>query len=102
MRHQTGRRAHRGGDGPQWLAAGAQGRGLISRAATRMIDWAVRERGMARVEWLVVPNNARSIAVAQRLGMTRDGVLRQAFPIDGVRHDVELWSVLAGEWRPGA
>jgi hypothetical protein len=31
--------------------------------------------------------------------MSRDGVLREAFPIEGVHHDVEVWSILAGEWR---
>jgi ribosomal-protein-serine acetyltransferase len=78
-----------------WLAPQAEGRGLITRAARRMIEWAVRERGMARVEWRCVPTNERSIAVAKRLGMTRDGVLREAFPHQGVRHDVEVWSLLA-------
>ena len=37
--------------------------------------------------------------------MTRDGVLRQNYLYRGVRHDSEIWSVLAPEWRgprPGA
>jgi ribosomal-protein-serine acetyltransferase len=84
-----------------WLAPEVEGRGLVTRAVRHMIDWAVGARGMARVEWRVVPENARSIAGAKRLGMTRDGVLRQAFPLNGVRHDVEVWSVLADEWRGG-
>ena len=37
-------------------------------------------------------------AVARRLGMTREGVLREAAPLHGVRHDIELWAVLASEW----
>jgi RimJ/RimL family protein N-acetyltransferase len=81
-----------------WLAAEVEGRGLITRAARHMIDWAVRDRGMGRVEWRTVPHNARSQAVAKRLGMTREGVLREAFPLGGVRHDVEVWSLLAHEW----
>lgn len=83
-----------------WLAPEVEGRGLITRAARHMIDWAIGVRGIARVEWRATPANARSIAVAQRLGMTREGVLRQAFPHDGVRHDVEVWSLLADEWPP--
>jgi RimJ/RimL family protein N-acetyltransferase len=85
-----------------WLAAEAQGRGLVARAVRRMMGWAVQDRGMTRVEWHTVPSNARSIAVAQRLGMRREGVLRQAFPMNGTRHDVEVWSLLASEWTPGA
>jgi hypothetical protein len=33
------------------------------------------------------------------LGMSRDGVLRESYPYRGVRHDSEVWSVLAPEWR---
>lgn len=82
-----------------WLAPDAQGHGLITRAAQRMIAWAVEERGINRIEWRTVPTNARSIACAKRLGMTLDGVLREAFPYNGVNHDVQVYSLLAGEWR---
>ena len=81
-----------------WLAPEAVGRGLITRASRAMIDYAFRERGMHRVEWRCATANTRSSAVAARLGMTREGVLRAATPLHGVRHDVELWSVLATEW----
>jgi RimJ/RimL family protein N-acetyltransferase len=30
--------------------------------------------------------------------MTREGLLRSNAVIDGVRHDNELWSILANEW----
>ncbi|WP_155374063.1 GNAT family N-acetyltransferase [Catellatospora vulcania] len=82
-----------------WLAPDAQGQGLITRAATRMIAWAVDERGINRVEWRTVPGNAASIACAKRLGMTLDGVLREAFPHQGENHDVQVYSLLAAEWR---
>jgi len=84
-----------------WLAPTAEGKGLITRAARHMVDWAIDTRGMGRVEWRCVPDNARSIAVAKRLGMTRDGVLREAYPHNGVRHDVEVWSgPVEGRARP--
>jgi ribosomal-protein-serine acetyltransferase len=82
-----------------WLAPSAQGRGLVTRAATVMIDWAIGVRGLSRVEWRTDPENARSRAVAQRLGMTLEGVLRSSSDIGGTRHDMEVWSVLADEWR---
>jgi hypothetical protein len=31
--------------------------------------------------------------------MTRDAVLRESYPHRGVRLDMEVWSVLAPEWR---
>ncbi|GAA2803111.1 GNAT family protein [Saccharopolyspora taberi] len=82
-----------------WLSPEAQGRGLITTAVRHMIDWAVRVRGMRRVEWRNARDNTRSSAVAQRLGMRRDGVLRENFLFRGHRHDVEIWSVLDHEWR---
>jgi len=82
-----------------WLAPSAQGQGLVTRAARQMIDWAIRVRGLNRVEWHCAVDNQRSIAVAQRLGMTREGVLRSAFSLDGARQDVEIWSLLAGDRR---
>jgi RimJ/RimL family protein N-acetyltransferase len=64
-----------------------------------MISWAVTVRGIVRVEWLVSPANAASIAVAKRLGMTYEGTMRSVFPMNGESHDLQVWSVLADEWR---
>ncbi len=55
---------------------------------------------MHRVEWDASAANTKSIAVAKRLGMTRDGVIRQNYLYRGVRHDSEIWSVLARSGRP--
>lgn len=85
-----------------WLAPAARGRGLVTTAASRMIDWAVGVRGLDRVEWLASPRNGPSIAVAERLGMTHEGTLRSVFPLDGRRHDLQVWALLAGEWRTAA
>lgn len=82
-----------------WLEPSVTGRGLVTRAARVIINWVIKERGVYRVEWQVAAGNAASIAVARRLGMSRDGVLRQSYlHPGGERHDVEIWSVLAPEW----
>ncbi|MEE1752037.1 GNAT family N-acetyltransferase [Streptomyces sp. SP18CS02] len=82
-----------------WLEPAAVGKGLVTRAARALIDWAVEERGIHRVEWWVSPENGPSIAVARRLGMSKDGVLRESHLYRGERHDEEIWSVLAPRWR---
>jgi RimJ/RimL family protein N-acetyltransferase len=81
-----------------WLSPEVTGRGLVTTAVTAMIDWAFQVRGMHRVEWRCAAGNEPSRKVAQRLGMTLDGTLRQSFPHNGERHDAEVWSVLAPEW----
>ncbi|WP_306368987.1 GNAT family N-acetyltransferase [Nocardiopsis sp. CC223A] len=82
-----------------WLEPAASGRGLVTRAVRVLIDWAIRERGVHRVEWHVDTENAPSIAVARRLGMTREGVMRGNYLYRGSRRDTEVWSVLAPEWQ---
>lgn len=81
-----------------WLSPDAEGRGLVTRAVTAMVDWAVRERGISRVEWHCVPENSRSRAVAVRLGMTHEGTLREDYEHAGRRWDSEVWALLAHEW----
>ncbi|WP_018348836.1 GNAT family N-acetyltransferase [Longispora albida] len=81
-----------------WLEPEAGGRGLVTKAARVLIDWALRVRGLSRVEWQTVPGNVASQAVAKRLGMTLDGTLRSAFPYRGTRHDVQVWSLLRDEF----
>jgi RimJ/RimL family protein N-acetyltransferase len=82
-----------------WLEETVVGRGLITRAVRVLVDWAVEERGMYRVEWIAGSGNTASLKVAKRLGMVREGVLRESYLYRGVRHDEEIWAVLAPEWR---
>jgi RimJ/RimL family protein N-acetyltransferase len=81
-----------------WIAPEHQGRGLVRRAVTHMITWAVGPRGLSRVEWRTDPRNERSRAVARALGFTLEGTLRSNFALAGERRDTDVWAMLAGEW----
>ena len=83
-----------------WLEPAGRGRGLVTRAVRLMVDWAIDVRGMYRIEWHCRPDNTASSAVARRLGMHLDGVLRGEFNYQGVRHDTEVWSLIAGDRAP--
>jgi RimJ/RimL family protein N-acetyltransferase len=65
----------------------------------KLLDWAFGERGLHRVEWKCRTDNAASQAVARRLGMWLEGRLREEFEYRGVRHDTQVWALLASEWR---
>ena len=80
-----------------WLSEEARGRGLVTEAVRAMIDWAMDVRGIHRVEWRCSPENTASSAVAKRLGMRLEGVLRESFPHRGRAEDVEVWALLASE-----
>lgn len=82
-----------------WLEPAGTGKGLVTRGARILVDWAFDERDMHRVEWHVSSANEASVNVARRLGLTREGVLREHYPYRGVRQDTEIWAVLAPEWR---
>lgn len=81
-----------------WLERAGEGQGLATRACRALIDRAFTQHGMSRVEGRAVSGNAPGIALARRLGMRRDGVLRLHSVHQGGRRDIEVWSVLAEEW----
>ncbi|MCM2416293.1 GNAT family N-acetyltransferase [Streptomyces sp. RKAG290] len=82
-----------------WLEPSAEGHGLITQVCGALLDWAFTSRGLHRAEWHCRADNDRSSAVAKRLGMTLEGVRREAWPYEGTRYDKQLWAVLAPEWR---
>ena len=82
-----------------WLEPAAEGRGLAAGACRLLLGWAFDERGLHRAEWRCRVDNERSARLAQRLNMTLEGVLRQSWPVAGVRHDKQVWAILAPEWR---
>ncbi|MDH6143696.1 MULTISPECIES: GNAT family N-acetyltransferase [Kitasatospora] len=81
-----------------WAEPAGEGLGLISAGVRHLIEYALVERGMPIVEWRSSPENTRSRAVAERAGMSLDGVLRSRYPHNGVRQNKEVWSLLAEEW----
>ena len=69
---------HGGGLGRlSWtLYAGRRGRGYATRAVRLLSDYAFAELGLKRLEAEVDPRNTRSLRVASRAGLRREGVRR--------------------------
>ena len=82
-----------------WLDAGFEGRGLVTQAVTVVLDHAFGSLGMHRVELQTTTNNTRSQSVAQRLGFTQEGVLREAAAFPSEPRDVVVYGLMASEWR---
>ena len=61
-----------------WVAAGARGRGLATRATRLLHEWARDALGLTRLEILPHVDNAPSRRVAERLGYVSTGELRKA------------------------
>ena len=80
-----------------WLAPGARGRGVATRAVKLLVRWAFETfDGLVRVElWSVVGNDA-SDAVARRAGFLEEGILRSRLPSRGTYRDVRC-SLVRGD-----
>lgn len=83
-----------------WLDQRREGRGWVTRSVVALLDHAFGEMALRRVEIYAATGNARSQAVPGRLGLRREGVLRDAENLYGHYHDLVLFAVTAPEW-PG-
>jgi ribosomal-protein-serine acetyltransferase len=82
-----------------WLAEPAQGRGVMSCAVRKLLDHAFGAWRLDRVEIHVGVQNARSRAVAQRVGFKYEGVLHEAERVGDRFIDRALYAILAGDWH---
>jgi RimJ/RimL family protein N-acetyltransferase len=82
-----------------WLAPGARGRGVASRAVRLLAQWGFAELGLSRIELTCGPDNEASARVAARCGFVREGVMRSHLRFKGGRRDTVLFSLLSDELR---
>jgi ribosomal-protein-serine acetyltransferase len=91
-----------GGEVGYWLAAAAVGRGVMTRTVAALVDMAFDDLGLHRVQLQAATGNVRSRAVADRLGLSFEGVRREAERLAHGFVDLAVYSVLAHEWRGSA
>ena len=82
-----------------WIRSRFEGRGLVTRAVERLIDEAFDVGGVHRVFIRAGEDNVRSRAIPERLGFTREGVLRGDGRGTGGYYDLVMYSMLEDEWR---
>jgi len=78
------------------------GSGYMHEALVAVIDAAFTALSLRRLEAEVDPRNAASGRLLQRLGFTREGLLRQRWVTRGEANDVVVYGLLRDEWRRGA
>ncbi len=83
-----------------WLIESAQGKGLVTRAVRALTTLAIETYDIRRVTIHAEPENEKSWKVAERLGYTYEGTLRDVFRCDGRVVNHKLYSMLAEEWKP--
>lgn len=81
-----------------WIAEQSQGRGAVTSAARALVDHAFGKWRLNRVEIRCGVGNSRSQAIPERLGFTREGLLRQAERVGDGYVDHLLYAVLSSDW----
>ena len=77
-----------------WVRREARGRGVAPRAVRLLSEWALRERGLARISLITEPENVASQRVAEKAGYHREGLLRSWMELKGERRDFVMFSLL--------
>ena len=72
--------------------------GYATEAARAPLDYAFTERGLRRVATACDTRNAASFRLMERLGMRREGHLKQSQYLYGDWHDEYIYALLRDEW----
>jgi len=75
------------------------GSGMFIKAARQVVAFTFASLGTTRLEARASVQNGRGNGALQKLGATREGILRKSFLRDGEYHDQTLWSLVAADWR---
>ena len=75
------------------------GKGLMPEALRAVMDWAFPYYNVKKIYARIDPRNERSWHVAEKLGMSREGLLRSHEIIRGERWDVLYYGILRQEWE---
>ena len=92
------RKAHGQGEIGYALGLAYRGRGYATEAARGLLAYAFAELGLHRVQATTHPDNRGSWRVMERLGMRREGHLREAVFSEGKWTDELIYGLLASEY----
>jgi ribosomal-protein-serine acetyltransferase len=83
-----------------WLGQSAMGQGVMTRACLALCHFGFNTLGLNKIIIRAAPDNARSWAIAERLGFNFEGLLRQeAYFSDDTFIDLKRYAMLAQDWR---
>jgi len=82
-----------------WVRSDATNQGVCTEAVELLLDEAFRSLGYHKVVLRIAIGNDASDRVADKLGFTREGILREELLIRGNWVDHSLWSLLDREYR---
>jgi len=85
-----------------WIAQDALGRGHATRAVRLALRFAFEHAGLHRVQPAIMPRNARSRRVVEKVGFRREGCAVRYLKIAGVWEDHVIYAMTREDWDAAA
>ena len=82
-----------------WISKDMQGKGVITKACKKLIEYAFQHLDLNRVLIKMDAQNSKSKGIPSRLGFTYEGTLRQDRMWNNGFRDTDLFSLLREEWQ---
>ncbi|MEY2536119.1 MAG: hypothetical protein QOF29_4029 [bacterium] len=82
-----------------WIDHRAGRRGHATRAVRLTLRYAFEHLGLHRVQPAIIPRNAASLRVAEKVGFRREGRALRYLRINGVWEDHEIFALTAEDWE---
>ena len=82
-----------------WLIEQSQSKGIIIKSCRALIAYCFEDLQLNRIEIRCGTENFKSMKIPERLGFTKEGILRQAEALYGKFIDLYLFSILKAEYK---
>lgn len=82
-----------------WVDLAANGRGHATNALLMLCTFAFEHAGLHRVQPAIMPRNARSHRVVEKVGFRHEGTALRYLKIAGVWEDHDIFALTREDWR---
>ena len=84
-----------------WVRSSRTGCGIASAATAQLAKFGFETLGLHRIEIVVAIGNPASIRVAEKVGATREGMLRNRITVNGTIHNAFMYSLVPSDLEGG-
>jgi ribosomal-protein-alanine N-acetyltransferase len=81
-----------------WVDRDHQGQGIMTEALRGTLAFAFGAAALHRVQIAIMPSNARSLRVVEKVGLRREGFAARYLKIAGAWEDHVIFGMTAEEW----
>ena len=82
-----------------WIDEARAGRSYVAEAVAVLAQWSFEELQLHRLEICIIPRNANSRRVMEKLGIRAEGLAERFLEIDGIWEDHVRYGITVEEWQ---